>query len=148
MMNRQQVATFLGWLNQLDARVETSPANVEIWERCIGKHDPNLVREVVLDYVSKNENAPRPSAIKKLCDESAAHAERLNRAISAPAYDPHKVSLAVFRECNPGVLLREYEAGRREQALAMGVPYVPLESPPAWCVGSGSMLKEQRTSLE
>lgn len=127
-MTPEDTGKYVIWLNQLDPRVEHNPASVEAWHRALKPFDPRMVKEITLSYRETTDKKPVVSEIKRLCSAEKQRIKELNEAFAARAIDPHKITLATWKQRHPGRWedLREEGARLRDRDLTKrGIPTDP-----------------------
>lgn len=127
-MNPENAAAYVKWLNELDPRVENSPTHIEAWHRALKPFDPRLVKEVTLSYRETTDKKPSVAEIKRLCSMEKQRIKELDAAFAARAIDPHKITLATWKERHPGRWEELQHHGiqeRRRDLTARGIPTDP-----------------------
>lgn len=115
--------------------MNTADATVQIWHRGLSKYPAQLVTEVVMDYMAKREDAPRPAAIRKLCEDAwDRHLREESRKMLTK--DPTKMSLREWHELHPGEFLELYQKAYRERHGHDN------PKPPSCVYGNGSVIEQ------
>lgn len=134
-MNVVETADLLHNMQQAGAPVNTADATVRIWLRALGKYPAPVVAEIVMDYMAKREDAPRPAAIRKLCEDAwERHLREESRKMLTK--DPMKMSLAEWHRLHPGKFYELYQAAHREQQGHENA------NPPSCVYGAGSVIEQ------
>lgn len=122
-MNLTETNAFLTWVSQYDARVNNTPAAVEIWQSALIFATVAEAKQAAEEHYRANEAAPAsPGGIRKRCMTIQATNEAKQRAITATptrATNPNS-----YRSRNPELwdhLAALGAEARREDLAARGL---------------------------
>lgn len=127
-MTPEETIWFVDWLNKLDPRVENNDPSIEAWHRALKPFDLRMAKEITLSYRETTDKKPVVSEIKRLCSAEKQRIKELNEAFAARAIDPHKITLATWKQRHPGRWedLREEGTRLRDRDLTQrGIPTDP-----------------------
>lgn len=113
-MDRQSVIAMLGWINQIDARIQFNPAAEENWLNAVQTFAPGHVKAAVLEHYRVNETAVTPAGIRRLV---LAQRERALAAQAALAAKPLQQDLTydgILKHSKTAAFRAAFDAGRVE----------------------------------
>lgn len=95
-MNRKEANLAVAYANQIDARVQNTDANVDLWHYALDKIPADPVRQAILEFYSKPREkdyrpAIEPGDVKRIAySKRDEHHTRANssRQIERPAKNP------------------------------------------------------------
>lgn len=113
-MNLQESDLFVAWANTIDARIETSPGNVEAWHAALAFADPMEAHDAVIEHKRLNDTAPTPSGTRRMILSTRTIREATTRARAIEP--PRPAPVTPLRASNPSRWADLIEQGRRERA--------------------------------
>lgn len=126
-MTPEETIWFVDWLNKLDPRVENNDPSIEAWHRALKPFDLRMAKEITLSYRETTDKKPVVSEIKRLCSAEKQRIKELNEAFAARAVDPHKVTLATWKERRPGRWEELQLLGKQERRRDLEARRIPAD---------------------